>query len=172
MVCNKNILICRLWFESDNNEEFAKKLEEHGILYFKANRAVIVPVPAMMCPDLKEDFTDDVLVLYVFGDPASGCMLCDTVIITGYRFGVDDIILNCQPIYSVHEDYGSTIKYTLEELEKHILIDLADPDVVGCKLCIRGRCIGNEVIIRIAEVCLKILKWLFRKFGGKDHEGA
>jgi len=157
--CNENILICRLWFESDDSEEFAKKLEEHGILYFKANRAVIVPVPAMMW--CKEKYFKDVLVLYVFSDPASGCFLHDEVIVTGYRFGVDDIILNDQPIYPVH---SPTFEYLLEELEKQSIY-LADTEVIGCKLCIRDRCIGNEIIHRIAEICLKILKWLFKKYG-------
>jgi len=147
MVCNKNILICKLWSESEDINEFAKKLEEHGIHYYELYRSVVVPVPAMLCSDLRRDFIDDVLVLYIFGDPSSGCALYDVLVVTGYRFGVDDIILNGEVISTVHEYYGSAVEYVFSELKRQIWIYF-----------------DNPLARKVANVCLKVLSWLVRKY--------
>jgi len=54
--------------------------------------------------DGKLELRNPGLAVVVFGDPDSGLRYVDVVVVTGYRFGVNDIILNGQTLRTVHGD--------------------------------------------------------------------
>lgn len=61
------------------------------------------------------------LKVIVFSDPDSGISHRDKILIAGFRFGIDCIFLNGQPIYAVHSDYGSDVRYCIGRLMVHIM---------------------------------------------------
>ncbi|RLI78112.1 hypothetical protein DRP04_10505 [Archaeoglobales archaeon] len=60
--------------------------------------------------------------IIVLSDPNSGISHRDEVLIAGFRFGIDYIFLNGQPIYG-YSDYGSDIRYCVGRLMVHIIAE-------------------------------------------------
>ena len=95
-------------------------LKDEGYSVLPSGRANIVAIPGK----IKTRIGDvSGLKIIVFSDPDSGISHRDEILIAGFRFGIDYIFLNGQPIYAVHSDYGSDIRYCIGRLMVHIMAE-------------------------------------------------
>ena len=72
-----------------------------GCVVFKTGRANVV---VTCCSKQSEKFSTEVpgVCLYVIGDPDSGLVSVDEVYVTGYRFGLESLLVNDRPLINVH----------------------------------------------------------------------
>lgn len=93
-------------------------LKEEGYFIIRSGRANIVVTPSEI--KTKEGFTKYGLKIIIFGDPDSGISNRDEIFITGFRFGIDDVLIEGWPVYTVHENFGNDVKYCIARLITHI----------------------------------------------------
>jgi hypothetical protein len=89
-------------------------LKEEGYTVFRSGRAILVVLPSKMKD--KRGYDVGGLKVIVFSDPDSSVSHRDEIFITGFRFGIDDILLNRLALYTVHKDFGSEVKYCIGRL--------------------------------------------------------
>ncbi|AIG98456.1 Protein-tyrosine-phosphatase [Archaeoglobus fulgidus DSM 8774] len=96
-------------------------LKDEGYFVIRSGRANIVAIPSRMESKIGEDVLG--LKVIVFSDPDSGISNRDEIFIAGFRFGIDDILLNGYPVYTVHGDYGSDVRYCVGRLMVRIMAE-------------------------------------------------
>ncbi len=89
-------------------------LKEEGYFVVRSGRANIVAIPGEM--KTSDGHVVSGLKVIVFGDPDSGISNRDEIFITGFRFGIDDVLIESWPVYTVHEGFGSDAKYCIARL--------------------------------------------------------
>jgi len=99
-------------------DEVRRVLSEEGFFVAGAGRATFVAFPDCLEALDGENYAG--LKIVVFSDPDSGICRKDEIFITGFRFGLSDIVLNGFPLYSAFSDYGYDIRYALARLMAEI----------------------------------------------------
>lgn len=105
---------------------FYHMAKKAGYMTFKLGRATAVVLPGKLIKKIeipvengkKHDvMEDEALFIIVFSDPDSAIVDYSVVAITGYRFGLDDVLINGDTYYTVHGNHDGEIRTHIHALK-------------------------------------------------------